>query len=57
MDVLAWTALFAPAVAVVVIALMGERITRFGAGVIATAAPNTDGQESRPRAKTWTGWR
>jgi NADH-quinone oxidoreductase subunit L len=37
-NVLAWTALFAPAAAVVVIALAGDRITRFGAGLVATGA-------------------
>jgi len=34
----AWTALFAPAAAVVVIALAGMRISRFQAGVIASGA-------------------
>jgi NADH-quinone oxidoreductase subunit L len=38
MTALAWTALFAPAAAVVVIALAGDRITRFGAGLVATGA-------------------
>jgi NADH-quinone oxidoreductase subunit L len=37
-DVLAWTALFSPAVAVVAIALLGERIDRFAAGLIAAGA-------------------
>jgi NADH-quinone oxidoreductase subunit L len=37
-NILAWTALFAPAAAVVVIALAGDRITRFGAGLVATGA-------------------
>jgi NADH-quinone oxidoreductase subunit L len=35
MDVLAWTALFSPAAGVVAIALLGERIDRFAAGLIA----------------------
>ncbi len=38
MDVLAWTALFSPAVAVVAITLLGERIDRFAAGLIAAGA-------------------
>jgi NADH-quinone oxidoreductase subunit L len=37
-NILAWTALFAPAAAVVVITLAGDRITRFGAGLVATGA-------------------
>jgi NADH-quinone oxidoreductase subunit L len=35
MNVLAWTALFSPAVAVVAIALLGERIDRRSAGLLA----------------------
>jgi NADH-quinone oxidoreductase subunit L len=38
MDVLAWTALFSPAAAVVAIALLGERIDRHAAGLIAAGA-------------------
>jgi NADH-quinone oxidoreductase subunit L len=38
MSVLAWTALFSPAVAVVAIALLGERIDRRGAGLLAAGA-------------------
>ena len=38
MDVLAWTALFSPAVAVVAIALLGERIDRHAAGLIAAGS-------------------
>ncbi len=38
MEVLAWTALFSPAVAVVAIALLGERIDRYAAGLIASGA-------------------
>jgi NADH-quinone oxidoreductase subunit L len=38
MELLAWTALFAPAAAVVAIALLGDRIDRFAAGLIATGA-------------------
>jgi NADH-quinone oxidoreductase subunit L len=37
-DVLAWTALFSPAAAVVAIALLGERIDRYAAGLIAAGA-------------------
>jgi NADH-quinone oxidoreductase subunit L len=37
-DVLAWTALFSPAVAVVAIALLGERIDRHAAGLIAAGS-------------------
>ncbi|HET9214133.1 MAG TPA: NADH-quinone oxidoreductase subunit L [Gaiellaceae bacterium] len=38
MEALAWTALFSPAAAVVAIALAGERIDRFAAGVLAAAS-------------------
>ncbi len=38
MEALAWTALFSPAVAVVAIALAGDRIGRFAAGVLAAAS-------------------
>ena len=38
MDVLAWTALFSPAVAVVAIALLGERIDRRSAGLLASGS-------------------
>ena len=38
MDVLAWTALFSPAAAVVAIALLGDRIDRHAAGLIAAGA-------------------
>jgi NADH-quinone oxidoreductase subunit L len=38
MDVLAWIALFSPAVAVVAIALLAERVSRRGAGLIASGA-------------------
>jgi NADH-quinone oxidoreductase subunit L len=38
MDVLAWTALLAPAAAVVAIALLGERISRRAAGLLASGA-------------------
>jgi NADH-quinone oxidoreductase subunit L len=37
-DVLAWTALFSPAAAVVAIALLGERIDRYTAGLVAAGA-------------------
>jgi NADH-quinone oxidoreductase subunit L len=37
-DVLAWTALFSPAVAVVGIGLLGDRISRRGAGLVASGA-------------------
>ncbi len=68
MDVLGWTALFAPAVAVVVIALVGSRITSFGAGVIATAATGFSflcslaiffdllGREPEERSEVSTAW-
>jgi NADH-quinone oxidoreductase subunit L len=68
MDVLAWTVLFAPAVAVVVIALVGDRITSFGAGVIATAATGLSflctlaiffellGREPEERSEVSTAW-
>jgi len=36
--VLAWTALFAPAAAVVAIGLLGDRVDRYGAGLIAAGA-------------------
>jgi NADH-quinone oxidoreductase subunit L len=38
MDVLAWAALFSPAVAVVAIALLGDRIDRRAAGLLASGA-------------------
>ena len=38
MDVLAWIALFSPAVAVVGIGLLGDRISRRGAGLVASGA-------------------
>jgi NADH-quinone oxidoreductase subunit L len=38
MDVLAWTALFSPAAAVVAIALLGDRISRYAAGLVASGA-------------------
>jgi len=38
MDVLAWTALFSPAAAVVAIALLGNRIDRYTAGLLAGGA-------------------
>ena len=38
MAALAWIALFSPAVAVVVIALLGERITRYTAGLLAAGS-------------------
>ena len=38
MDVLAWTVLFSPAAAVVAIALLGDRIDRHAAGLIAAGA-------------------
>ena len=68
MDVLGWTTLFAPAVAVVVIALVGDRITSFGAGVIATAATGLSflcslaiffdllGREPEERSEVSTAW-
>ena len=68
MEVLAWTALFAPAVAVVVLALVGDRITSFGAGVIATAATGLSflctlaifvellGREPEERSEVSTAW-
>ena len=68
MNVLAWTALFAPAVAVVVLALVGDRITSFGAGVIATAATGFSflctlaiffellGREPEERSEVSTAW-
>jgi NADH-quinone oxidoreductase subunit L len=68
MDVLAWTALFAPAAAVVVIALAGNRITRFGAGLIATGATGLSflcslaifltllGREPEDRSELSTAW-
>ena len=68
MEVLAWTALFAPAVAVVVLALVGDRITSFGAGVIATAATGFSfictlaiffellGREPEERSEVSTAW-
>jgi NADH-quinone oxidoreductase subunit L len=37
-DVLAWAALFSPAVAVVAIALLGDRIDRFAAGLVASGS-------------------
>jgi NADH-quinone oxidoreductase subunit L len=67
-SVLAWTVLFAPAVAVVVIALVGDRITSFGAGVIATAATGLSflctlviffellGREPEERSEVSTAW-
>ena len=68
MEVLAWTALFAPAVAVVVLALVSDRITSFGAGVIATAATGLSflctlaiffellGREPEDRSEVSTAW-
>jgi NADH-quinone oxidoreductase subunit L len=68
MDVLAWTALFAPAAAVVVIALVGNRITRFGTGVIAAGATGLSflcslaiffellGREPEDRSEVSTAW-
>ena len=38
MEVLAWIALFSPTVAVVAIALLGERITRYTAGLLAAGS-------------------
>jgi NADH-quinone oxidoreductase subunit L len=68
MDALGWTTLFAPAIAVVVIALVGSRITSFGAGVIATAATGLSflcslaifvdllGREPEERSEVSTAW-
>ena len=69
MEVLAWTALFAPAVAVVVLALVGDRITSFGAGLIASAATGSSrssarlaifvellGREPEERSEVSTAW-
>jgi NADH-quinone oxidoreductase subunit L len=38
MEILAWTALFSPAAAVVAIALLGNRIDRYAAGLLASGA-------------------
>ena len=68
MAVAAWIALFSPAAAVVAIALAGGRITRFEAGVVASAATGVSfvcslvvlllllGEEAEGRAHTSTLW-
>ena len=68
MAVAAWIALFSPAAAVVAIALAGGRITRFEAGVVASAATGVSfvcslvvlvlllGEETEGRAHTSTLW-
>ena len=68
MEILAWTALFAPAAAVVALALLGDRIDRFGAGVVAAGATGFSfictvavfldllGREPEQRSELSTAW-
>ena len=68
MEILAWTALFAPAAAVVALALLGDRIDRFGAGVVAAGATGFSfictvavfldllGREPEERSELSTAW-
>jgi NADH-quinone oxidoreductase subunit L len=67
-EILAWTALFAPAAAVVALALLGDRIDRFGAGVVAAGATGFSfictlavfldllGREPEERSEVSTAW-
>jgi NADH-quinone oxidoreductase subunit L len=67
-EILAWTALFAPAAAVVALALLGDRIDRFGAGVVAAGATGFSfictlavffdllGREPEERSELSTAW-
>jgi NADH-quinone oxidoreductase subunit L len=67
-EILAWTALFAPAAAVVALALLGDRIDRFGAGVVAAGATGFSfictvavfldllGREPEQRSELSTAW-
>jgi NADH-quinone oxidoreductase subunit L len=68
MDVLAWIALFSPAVGVVVLGLAGNRIGRFAAGLVASGATLVSflcsvaifvdllGREPEDRSETSTIW-
>jgi NADH-quinone oxidoreductase subunit L len=67
-EILAWTALFAPAAAVVALALLGDHIDRFGAGVVAAGATGFSfictlavffdllGREPEERSELSTAW-